>query len=438
MKLSDKLIELRKAQGWSQEEFAEKLCVSRQAISRWENGTALPDAQNILRISKLFCVTSDYLLNDDYESEAELPTPETATEEMAVIETGEDAAPSCQKKKRPYWILIPASCFVILAICVIIKIAHGLNGPASEIHSHTALSIVKENEIAPTCAAEGSYDEVVYCADCDKEILRTSKSVAKLTHTLSNSVKENEIAATCTAKGSYDEVVYCTKCNETLLRTNRSVKKIAHQFQNKKCLTCGEAQPSEGLLYMSNGNGTCFVSCGDCTDENIVIPDYSPNGEKVTKIKSYAFAGNKHVKSVRIPETVTAIGEGAFEDCINLESVNLPGKITMIQSYTFDGCEKLKEITIPAGVYYIGIEAFAECRACESIVIPASVTKIERFAFRNFSDCGGSVTFERYDGWRLYDDLGNWVDSVDFQNGMPAPVLYLTFLRSEYIWKRVG
>ena len=61
MKLSDKIIKYRKSNGWSQEEFAEKLNVSRQTISRWENGTALPDAQNILHISKLFNITTDYL-----------------------------------------------------------------------------------------------------------------------------------------------------------------------------------------------------------------------------------------------------------------------------------------------------------------------------------------------------------------------------------------
>ena len=65
MKLSDKIIKLRKAKGWSQEDFAEKLNVSRQAVSRWENGTALPDANNILQLSKLFAVSADYLLNED-------------------------------------------------------------------------------------------------------------------------------------------------------------------------------------------------------------------------------------------------------------------------------------------------------------------------------------------------------------------------------------
>ena len=79
MKLPDKIIKHRKANGWSQEDFAEKLNVSRQAVSRWENGSALPDAQNILQISKLFHVTTDYLLNEDYESDRDIPMVKTAT-----------------------------------------------------------------------------------------------------------------------------------------------------------------------------------------------------------------------------------------------------------------------------------------------------------------------------------------------------------------------
>ena len=82
MKMPDKIIKLRKANGWSQEELAEKVDVSRQAISRWENGTALPDAQNVLQISKLFHVTTDYLLNDDYESDDDIPAVQTATKEI--------------------------------------------------------------------------------------------------------------------------------------------------------------------------------------------------------------------------------------------------------------------------------------------------------------------------------------------------------------------
>ena len=73
MRLPDKIVELRKSNGWSQEDLAEKMNVSRQAISRWEGGTAQPDASNILQLSKLFGVTTDYLLNDEFSSDEDLP-----------------------------------------------------------------------------------------------------------------------------------------------------------------------------------------------------------------------------------------------------------------------------------------------------------------------------------------------------------------------------
>lgn len=73
MTFADKILSLRKQANLTQEELAEKLEVSRQAISRWEMGTALPDAANLLRMSKLFGVTVDYLVNDEYASERDLP-----------------------------------------------------------------------------------------------------------------------------------------------------------------------------------------------------------------------------------------------------------------------------------------------------------------------------------------------------------------------------
>ena len=57
----------------SQEELAGQVNISRQAVSRWENGTALPDADNIVQLSKLFGVTTDYLLMDSYESDEDSP-----------------------------------------------------------------------------------------------------------------------------------------------------------------------------------------------------------------------------------------------------------------------------------------------------------------------------------------------------------------------------
>ena len=70
MKLSEKILRLRKARGMSQEELAGELNVSRQAVSRWESGSALPDAANLLQLSRLFGVTADYLLDDAHGPQA--------------------------------------------------------------------------------------------------------------------------------------------------------------------------------------------------------------------------------------------------------------------------------------------------------------------------------------------------------------------------------
>lgn len=73
MTFADKVLALRKKSGLSQEELAEKMDVSRQAISRWEMGLAMPDASNLLQLSKLFNVTTDYLINDEYSSDEDIP-----------------------------------------------------------------------------------------------------------------------------------------------------------------------------------------------------------------------------------------------------------------------------------------------------------------------------------------------------------------------------
>ncbi len=69
MILADKIITLRKKNGWSQEELAEKVGVSRQAISKWESAQSVPDLDKILRMSEIFGVTTDFLLKDEMETE---------------------------------------------------------------------------------------------------------------------------------------------------------------------------------------------------------------------------------------------------------------------------------------------------------------------------------------------------------------------------------
>lgn len=69
MIFADKLILLRKKAGWSQEELAERMDVTRQSVSKWEGAQSIPDIEKIIRLSELFGVSTDYLLKDEIEDE---------------------------------------------------------------------------------------------------------------------------------------------------------------------------------------------------------------------------------------------------------------------------------------------------------------------------------------------------------------------------------
>ena len=75
MLLADKIVTLRKRAGWSQEELAAQLGVSRQSVSKWEGAQSVPDMQKVVQMSRLFGVTTDYLLKE------ELGEPEPAPAE---------------------------------------------------------------------------------------------------------------------------------------------------------------------------------------------------------------------------------------------------------------------------------------------------------------------------------------------------------------------
>ena len=86
MILADKIIDLRKKNGWSQEELAEQLGVSRQSVSKWESAQSIPDMGRIVQMSELFGVSTDYLLKDSMEKvEASEVTEEAAEEGVRTV-----------------------------------------------------------------------------------------------------------------------------------------------------------------------------------------------------------------------------------------------------------------------------------------------------------------------------------------------------------------
>lgn len=79
MTMGEKILALRKARGWSQEELAEQIGVTRQAVSRWESDSAKPDADKIIAVCDLFGVSADYLLRDGSPEAVNRDTPEQRT-----------------------------------------------------------------------------------------------------------------------------------------------------------------------------------------------------------------------------------------------------------------------------------------------------------------------------------------------------------------------
>ena len=82
MTFGEKLQQLRKGRGWSQERLAEEIPISRQAVSKWESGAAAPDTENVVRLSAIFGVSTDSLLHDDFTGDEDIPAVKRREEEL--------------------------------------------------------------------------------------------------------------------------------------------------------------------------------------------------------------------------------------------------------------------------------------------------------------------------------------------------------------------
>lgn len=133
MILADKIIEERKKNGWSQEELANKLGVSRQAVSKWESSGSIPDLQRILQMSELFGVTTDYLLKDEIEEEPLNEYTETNTIKVSM----EEANQYLDMKSKGSRIVANAT-----SLCVLSPVPLIVLGTMTEDHTLVGFSLV--------------------------------------------------------------------------------------------------------------------------------------------------------------------------------------------------------------------------------------------------------------------------------------------------------
>lgn len=117
MTLKEKIYNLRKNAGYSQEALAEKTGVSRQSVSKWETGESVPEIDKIVALSKIFSVTTDYLLNDDYGEQIK-EEGNTVSVQIKEIEDVKEAV----KSKTPKYAWLFGVLLAVIGVSLLLRI----------------------------------------------------------------------------------------------------------------------------------------------------------------------------------------------------------------------------------------------------------------------------------------------------------------------------
>ena len=177
----------------------------------------------------------------------------------------------------------------------------------------------------------------------------------------------------------------------------------------------------DGVLY--NYVQDTLIQC-PCAKTSITIPN------SVTSIGDHAFNNCCNLTSITIPSNITSIGKEAFRDCRGLTSITIPTSVTSIGGSAFSNCTGLTSITIPTSVTSIGDHAFSDCTGLTSITIPNSVTSIGGGAFsgctgltsitipNSVTSIGGSAFYacSSLTSITLPDSIGGAIGSQTFMN----------------------
>lgn len=134
------------------------------------------------------------------------------------------------------------------------------------------------------------------------------------------------------------------------------------------------------LIYKSNGDGTCTVTTERASDAVgvIYIPEYSPQGDRVTAIDSF---GHAMITEIHLPESITEIPDNCFYYCTELEKITMPG-VTSIGRYAFEGCAALCKIDL-SSVRAMMYNAFSGCAALTEVTLCDELSELPGRAFLN-------------------------------------------------------
>ena len=172
-------------------------------------------------------------------------------------------------------------------------------------------------------------------------------------------------------------------------------------------------EPDPILAFVSNGDGTCYVSgIGTCTGPEIIIPEVSPDGDAVTGIGAHAFENQQDITAIVIPESVTTIGAYAFFRCSQLQSIQIPQGVTEISTGMLGGCSSLTCVSLPEGITSLSDRAFADCASLTEITIPGIVTVLGEQSFLYCSTLSKINFTGTSEQWTAVEKVEGWDDGA--------------------------
>lgn len=262
----------------------------------------------------------------------------------------------------------------------------------------------------PTCTEKGRAE--CACSRCDESYIVEVE--AKGHH----STTEGEVVApTCTEKGY--TIYLCDECGEDYKADEKAP--LGHTWgawefdigtgrSHRKCAVCGTTEKSKILEFTSIGDGKYSVRAGR-TDLSGVIEIPSLDG-KVTMIEEDGFKNCAGIKYIVLPNSITTIGNSAFENCYDLERVQIgrESKLTSIGDFAFYNCYSLTQIVLPKSLVYVGLGAFNN-KWCAflyegnstdwktyapTVLIPVLTDNLYYYIDNSVSAAGSSDTYWKY------------------------------------------
>ena len=227
-----------------------------------------------------------------------------------------------------------------------------------------------------------SQDTFVYENAAESTTVPTVTATALFTDTAETVVSEFTYEV---LNGSYASITKYTGSSTNVVVPEKIdsyiVQKIAQSaFANNKTL--------ESLLLPESVESIGDNAFGGCTSLSLIGFD-----DALTSIGDYAFSGCTGLTELSLPDSIETIGGAAFYECSNLQNINIPlgwkevgYRYSYGDGYIFLGCTKLTSITVPEGITVLPDYAFRGCSSLTSISLPSTLTSIGSYAF---SGCSG-------------------------------------------------